>query len=175
MAEIPTEVKSYLASPDVLVREQLRQRHPNIEQLMAEPQTRKTLLEWLASEKAWDESNADFAMHCLQFLQNGATQEEARTVKPFLLHPNAFVRLRAFEFLLNLYFPDKNREAMFLLLHSMLFDQADAVRTSGAQYIDRANAVPELRDFLQRWIKVGASRGWEKTQSYELVQHLLDR
>src|SRR5262245_26146075 len=173
MPEIPTEVKAYLISHNVLTREQLRQRYPNLDQLLSAPQTRKTILEWLASEVAWDESNAEFVMRCLEFLQDGATEDEASVVKTFLLHPNAYVRLRAFEFLLTLYFPDKNREALFLLLHSMLFDSADAVRKSGAAYIDRANAVTEMREFLQRWIKVAASRGWENTDSFELVQQLL--
>lgn len=175
MLEIPTEVKAYLASNDVLFREQLRQRFPNLEQLLGDPQTRKAILDWLASEEAWDDSAAPFAMRCLEFLQNGATEEEAPIVKTFLLQPNAFVRLRAFEFLLTLYFPDKNREAMFLLLHSMLFDPDDAVRNSGAAYIDRASAVMELRGFLLRWSKVAASRGWENTESFERVQQLLER
>ena len=175
MAEIPTEVKAYLATNDVLFREQLRQRYPNLEQLLGAPQTRKAILDWLASEEAWDDAAAQFVMRCLEFLQNGATEEEASTVKTFLMHPDAFVRLRAFEFLLALYFPDKNREAMFLLLHGMLFDPENAVRISGAEYIDRANAVAELREFLQRWSKVAASRGWENTDSYELVQQLLNR
>lgn len=175
MSEIPNEVKAYVATNDVLYREQLRQRYPNLEQLLGDPKTRKAILDWLVSEEAWDDSAAQFAMRCLEFLHNGATEEEAPIVKTFLLNPNGLVRLRAFEFLLTLYFPGKNREAMFLLLHSMLFDPDDAVRTSGAAYIDRANAADELREFLQRWSKVAESRGWGNTASFERVQHLLQR
>jgi hypothetical protein len=173
MPEIPEDVKAYLVSHNVLAREQLHQQYPNLEQLMGDPQTRKTILDWLASEEAWADSSAVLAMRCLEFLQNGATEDEAPIVKTFLLHSNTFVRLRAFEFLLTLYFPDKNREAMFILLHSMLFDPDDTVRVSGVSYIERANAIGELKEFLQRWIKVAASRGWENTQSYELIEQLL--
>jgi len=175
MPEIPPEVKAYVASTNLLVREQLRQRYPNLDQLLAQPETRQAILAWLSSEEAWDESTSDFVMRCLEFLQTDATETEAPIVKTFLLHPNSFVRLRAFEFLLRLYFPDKNREAMFLLLNNMLFDEDDAVRVSGAGYIDRAKAIGEFRDFLERWLKVAASRGWQNTQSFELIQQLLQR
>jgi len=175
MPEIPPEVKAYLVSPNVLAREQLRQSYPDLEQVMSDPQTRKAIVDWLTSDDAWVEANASFAMRCLEFLLENASEEDATVVKTFLLHPDPLVRLRAFEFLLTLYFPDKNREAMFLLLHSMLFDSDDPVRVVGASYIDRANAIGELRQFLQRWIKVAISRGWENTRSYELVGQLLAR
>jgi len=173
MAEIPEEVKAYLISPNVLLREQVRQRYPNIDQIMADPETQKTILSWLQSQDAWEEPNAELVMRCLDFLQEQASAQPAPTVKTFLMHSNAFVRLRAFEFLLMLYFPDKNREALFLLLHNMLFDPDNTVRNSAAAYIERANAVPELREFLQQWLKVAPGRGWEKTESFERVQELL--
>jgi hypothetical protein len=173
MAELPEAVKAYLTSHNILLREQVKQRYPNIDQVMADPETEKTILSWLVSQDAWAVSNAELVMRCLEFLQERASEQQAPIVKTFLLHTSAFVRLRAFEFLLMLYFPDKNREAMFLLLHTMLLDPDNTVRNSAAAYIERANAVPELRDFLQQWLRAAASRGWDKSESYERVQQLL--
>lgn len=173
MVEIPQEVKEYLISHNILLREQVKQRYPNIDQVMADPETEKTILSWLASQDAWEESKAELVMRCLEFLQERANEQHAPTVKTFLLHSNPFIRLRAFEFLLSLYFPDKNREAMFLLLHNMLFDPDNTVRNSAAAYIERVNAVPELREFLERWLKVAPSRGWDNSESFERIQQLL--
>lgn len=173
MVELPEAVKAYLTSHNILLREQVKQRYPNIDQVMADPDTEKTILSWLESQVAWEEANAELVMRCLEFLQQRANERHAPVVKTFLLHSSSFVRLRAFEFLLMLYFPDKNREAMFLLLHTMLLDPDDTVRNSAAAYIERANAVPELRDFLQQWLRTAPTRGWENSESFERIQQLL--
>ncbi len=106
-------------------------------------------------------------------MRSKAQESEAAAVKPFLMHPDSFVRLKAYEFLLTLYFPDRNREAMFLLFNGMLSDREDQIRAQAARYIQRANAVADLKDFLSRWLKQASRQGWETTESYELVEQLL--
>src|SRR5260370_22553026 len=175
MQEIPAGVREYLSTTDSLYRAEVAQRYPDLQKALNDPATRKAVLDWLASDEAWDSANSGFTSNCLEFLRAGATEGEAQIVRGFLLHPEPQVRLRAYEFLLTLYFPDKNREAMFLLLHGMLSDNDDMVRAQAARYIERANAVAELRDFLQRWYKTASDRGWAGTERFELVERLLNR
>jgi len=175
MQEIPEEVRAYLSSDDALMRAQLLQTYPSLQQTLSDPQTRTALLSWLASDEAWQPDATGFVAHALAYLRVGAKQDEAPIVRTFLVHTDAHVRLRAYEFLLSLYFPDRNPEAMFLLLHGMLLDGDDTVRAQAAHYIERANAVGELRGFLESWRKVAPSRGWDGSESFELVERLLER
>ncbi|HOU40207.1 MAG TPA: hypothetical protein PK829_02960, partial [Promineifilum sp.] len=84
------------------------------------------------------------------------------------------VRLAAYEFLLTLYYPDKNREALLQLLQNMLSDSEDAIRAAGARYADQADVAAELRSFLLRWQKTAPGQGWANTESFELVGRLLN-
>lgn len=174
MQAIPDEVREYLSTSDSLDRALVTQRYPDLQQTLNDPATRKAVLDWLASDKAWELALSSFTSNSLAFLRVGATQEEAQIVRGFLLHPDPGVRLSAYDFLLTLYFPDKNREAMFLLLHGMLSDNDDMVRAQAARYIERVDAVDELRNFLQRWYKEAPGRGWADTESFELVERLLN-
>ncbi|RIK44206.1 MAG: hypothetical protein DCC55_03180 [Chloroflexi bacterium] len=149
------------------------QRHPDLNQSLRDPSTRAALLEWLASDAARDPAQSGTVANTLEFLRIGATPTEAMTIRPFLLHPDPFVRLRAYEFLLTLYFPDKNREAMLLLFHNMLTDRDEAVRSLAVSYIERANAVAELRGVLETWLQTARQQGWENTETLELVERLL--
>ena len=175
MEEIPSEIRAYLSTNDSLFRVQIAQHYPGLQQTLNDPASRKAILNWLASDEAWDPTVSGFTSNSLEFLRAGAVEDEAQIVRGFLLHSDPQVRLRAYEFLLTLYFPDKNREAMFLLLHSMLSDTDDMVRTQAARYIERANAGTDLKDFLQRWYKTAPDRGWDGTESFELVEHLLQQ
>jgi ADP-ribosylglycohydrolase len=174
MQAIPAEVREYLSTSDSLYRAQVVQRYPDLQQTLNDPATRKAILDWLTSDEAWEPSLSSFTSNSLALLRVGAAQEEAQIVRSFLLHPDPWVRLSAYDFLLTLYFPDRNREAMFLLLHGMLSDNDDMVRAQAARYIERADAVDELRDFLQRWYKEAPGRGWADTESFELVGGLLN-
>lgn len=173
MTYIPPEVKQYLSSDDDLLRARLVQQYPRLQETVDDPKTRVAILEWLASDEAHEKSSAGFASACLKFLRAKASQNEAPIVKTFLLHTDSHVRLRAYEFLLTLFFREKDREAMLGLLHSMLSDSDDMVRAQSARYIERTGAADELQDHLQRWHLDALSRGWRGTQSFELVEHLL--
>ncbi|HEY9639991.1 MAG TPA: hypothetical protein V6C57_05875 [Coleofasciculaceae cyanobacterium] len=170
MIEIPAEVKEYLSSRDALHRVQVVNHYPNLQQTLSEPQTRTAILTWLTSEEAWEQSMSSLLDSCLAFLQAGATPEESPIVRNFLFHNNPHVRLHAYEFLISLYFPDQNPEALLILLHSMLLDADDLVRTQAISYIERANLVTELKEFLKGWLKAAPSRGWSQTESFELVE-----
>jgi hypothetical protein len=173
MAEIPVAVREFLTSKDSMFRVSVVQRHPDLQQLLESPETRAALMEWLGSEEAWEPKSSIFTANVLEFLQASAAVEDAPVVKPFVLHPYAQVRRTAYEFLLALYYPDKNREAMFLLLSGMLSDADDQVRLVAASFIKGVGVVDELRSFLERWQKTAAAAGWEKTQSYEQIGRLL--
>jgi hypothetical protein len=174
MASIPGEVRSYLSTNDSLVRAALAEQFPDLQETLADPETRDAVLAWLAGDDAWEAANAHFTMNALRYLQGKATQAEAQTVRPFLLHTDPNVRLAAYEFLLTLYFPDKNPEALLQLLQNMLSDELEMVRASAARYIKQSAVTPELERFLQRWQKTAQDKGWADTESYELVERLLE-
>ncbi len=173
MQEIPTEVREYLSVNDSLARLQLFQNHPGLKDLLEDPQTRAAVLDWLGSEEAWEGSRSTFVVSCLELLRPAAQPSDEQIVRAFLLHPDPFVRLRAYEILLTLYYPEHNRNAMFLLLHGMLSDPDDRVRVSAASYIRGVGAAGELEGFLRRWLKLAPEKGWEGSESFELVQQLL--
>lgn len=173
MLDIPIAVHEYLAVNDSLARAQLFQSHPDLKLVLADPRTRAAVLDWLGTEEAWEPSRSSFVANCLAFLRAGAQQDDEQVVRAFLLHEDPFVRLRAYELLLTLYYPEHNRNAMFLLLHGMLSDPDDRVRVSAAAYIQGVGAAGELKGFLQRWLKLAPERGWEGTESFEMVERLV--
>lgn len=173
MTEIPDLVQKYLTSNDSLARAELLQRNPDLKSFLERPETREAILGWLGSEEAWEPTRSSFVANCLEFLRAGAVPAEEQAVRAFLLHPDFGVRLRVYEFLLTLYYPERNRNAMFLLLHGMLADPSDRVRVSAVAYIQGVGATEELRSFLDRWLKLAPGQGWEKTESFEMVEKLL--
>ncbi len=174
MEKIPIEVREYLSSDADYYRATLLERFPDLEETLAAPDTREAILQWLSSDEANEEVFADFVFGCLEFLRVGVHEDEVPIIRPFLLSQNYFIRLRAYEALLTLYFPDNNKAAMFMLLHGMLSDNEDILRSQAVRYIERVNATDELRSFLERWYKTAPNRGWDNTESYELVERLLN-
>ncbi len=175
MQQIPAEVREYLSTNDTLYRAQLSQRYPHLHDTLAAPTTQTAVLNWLTSDEAWDQSLSGFVVNCLMFLRSDATSEKAQIARNFLVHADPYVRLQAYEFLLTLYFPNNNPEALLMLLQTMLLDADDGVRAQAASYIERANAVSELRGFLNSWLKGAQSRGWAGAESFELVERLLQK
>ena len=174
MLNVPTEVQSFLMSSDALARAELVHRHPNLLQVLNSSETRAALVEWLSGDEPYQAGNDELTANVLAHLRASAQDSDVPFVKPLLLHSSPLVRLRAYEFLLTLYFPDKNREAMFLLLNSMLTDMEETVRTEAAAYIRRAGAANELRPFLQRWLKNMKANNLEQSESYEQVKQLVE-
>lgn len=173
MQDLSDEVKAYLASGDALVRAQLLQNYPQLRERLDSPDTIAKLLEWLSGNEPWLEANTALTINVLSFLRAHAKESDAAPLKALLLHPNALVRLRTYEYLLTLFFPDKNREALFMLFHGMLSDQSEQVRIEGVSYLERAHAVGELKPFLERWMKAAEERGLRNSESYERIERLL--
>lgn len=173
MKNFSEELKAYFSSGDALSRAQLLQMHPQLQETLNSPELLTELLQWLSTNEPWDEANVSLTINVLGFLRAHSRESDASIIKVFLLHTNALVRLRVYEYLLTLYFPDKNREALFLLLQGMLSDHDEQVRAEAASYIQRADAVEYLRGFLERWIKTAADQGRGNTESFELIERLL--
>jgi len=174
LVAIPQEAREYLSAGDGLGRASVQQRHPNVQETLGLPATRAAIVAWLADDEAAAPSNAGFATRCLQHLGPKAAPHEAPVVRRFLLHTSASVRTVAYEFFIVLYFPDKNREALYMLLNTMVVDPEDAVRAQAMRYIERADAIEELRPFLTLWRARAYQSGWGGTSAYELANRLLD-
>jgi hypothetical protein len=147
------------------------QHNPDLSQLLADPATRVALLDWLSSDAAWDERSTTLSY--LEFLRVGASDAETATIRSFLLHPDPTIRSRAYEFLLTLYYPDRNREAMLMLFQNMLADESDTVRSLAAHYIRGIGLSADLRNLLERWLKTASAHGWQETESYKVMEGLL--
>ncbi len=173
MDNIPIEARAYLSTNDSIARAQLAQRYPDLTTTLTDPTVRAAVLAWLAGDDAWDEANTSFTLNALRYLRSAADPSEAQAIRPFLLHPQPNVRLAAYEFLLTLYYPNKNREALLQLLQNMLSDSEDMIRSAGARYADQVGIAAELHSFLLRWQKTAHDKGWVDSESYELVGRLL--
>lgn len=173
MSEIPTVVKDYLVTDDALSRAQIEEQHPKLQAILGAPETRTAILAWLQNDAAWIPSATLLTLNCIEHLRNGANEAEASIVRPFLLHDDRRVRLATYEYLRVLYYPDKNREAMNQLYQNMMMDNDDTIRAQAIRYLKRASAQDDLKTFLRRWYKAAPSRGWEQTESYELLERLL--
>lgn len=170
---VPQGMLEYLAVADLLAREDVLRRNPELREFLGSQAARQGVSEWLASDGAWAGPSAAAVEGALDYLRQSAVPDDAAIVKPILLHPAERARLRAYEFLLGLYFPDRNPDAVFLLLTGMLSDESDMVRSAGAVYVERVGATGQLRTFLERWRNMAQARGWAGTESYEQVARLL--
>jgi hypothetical protein len=169
--DLPDSVTMYLASDSALFRSQLRQDHPELDQQLAAPETRRAMLHWMQSDDRTPD-DPDLIATILGHLRAGADQSEADTIRPFTLHATPLVRLRAFEFLMTLYFPSENRPALLALLQTMLVDDDDGVRAAAARYVERADAAVNLAAYLRQWLGTAEGRGWVGTESHRLVSRL---
>lgn len=173
METIPKEVRAYLSTNDSLARAQLKQQVADLDEKLNAAETRTAVLNWLTTDDAWADTAVHFTMNCLSYLRGKASPDEAPTLRAFLLHPQPAVRRAAYECLLTLYYPDKNREALLQLLQNMLSDTDEAVRVEGARYVKQSGVAPDLKSFLQRWYKVAQDQGRSDSESVELVERLL--
>jgi hypothetical protein len=174
MQSIPAEVRDFLSTDDSLLRAQLFQHFPDLNQTLNDPSTRNAVLAWLAGSESWDEKMTHFTMNCLKYLRAKATASESQIVRSFLLHPDPHVRLAAYEHLLTLYYPDKNREALVQLLQNMFSDSDEALRVEAAGYAKQSGVGAELKNFLLQWRKLAEAKGLGFMPSTELVDQLLN-
>jgi hypothetical protein len=170
---LPPAVAAYLSSEDGLQRAQLTADHPELQALLRDAGTRLAVLDWLHSDEAQRPESTPLVAGSIGFLRTAAQPDEAAALRPYTLHREAKVRLRAYEFLLTLYFPDRNPDALLLVLQSMLSDPDDGVRSQGGRYVERAGAAGELAPFLARWSREAPERDWNAGESAEVVNRLL--
>jgi hypothetical protein len=171
--EIPSDVREYLTAGDGLARKSVEAQHPDIRQKLQTPDTRAKLIRYLASDEPWQDPSPGMAVNTLGVLQAGAKQEEVPVIRPYLMHPQPQLRLRAYEFLMSVYYPAGERGSMLTLFQSMLLDSEDTIRMQGAQFIKGMKGQTELQPFLERWLKLAPQKGWDKTDSFGAVQNLV--
>jgi hypothetical protein len=174
MRTLPDEIRAYLViRADARMLASLRERHPDLEERMNSPDTRRALVSWLGGDEARAQEHAPLTAAALKFLYSARDDEEAAVVTALLEHPSALVRLRSFEALLIPLFADRQIERLKPLLRTMLADADDLVRSAGARYMERSGTADDLRPFLEAWRTAAPARGWESTESFELVTRLL--
>jgi hypothetical protein len=172
MQDVPDSVLRYLSTRDSLLQAQIVDQYPELQKQLVDPNTRSAILKWLGQEAAWEPSNLPLLLNCLEFVRGGSA-EEAAVVRPFVLHPNPFVRIAAHEFLLALYYPDKNPEALLMVFQNMLSDESDKVRSLAAHYIENINVSGELKTFLERWYKNAKDTKTKDFESFERISRIL--
>lgn len=173
LADLPASLRDYLSSSDQLFRAALQQQYPGLERSLPSARVRSAVVAWLAGDEAPRDEFAEVAANALDFIRTRARASEARIARRFVLHPHPLVRLRADEFLLTLYFPNRNPNAMLSILQSMLLDPADLVRAQAVRYAERIGIGPELRMLLQQWLDLARAQGFASTEGVELAERLV--
>ena len=169
--QIPIEVRDYLTANDGLAQAAVKEKYPNLRQTLDAPETRAAIIRYLASREPWADKSG-FTRNVLGFLQNGASEEEAASIRPLLRHPDPWVRLRTYEYLMAIYYPPRDHQAMSNLFQEMLDDSDEIVRVQAARWIKGLNMSSEMHDFLQRWVKLAVERKWDTQESFSLIQAL---
>jgi hypothetical protein len=173
LEEIPVEVRDYLTAGDGLAQAAVVEKYPNVQRTLRTPATRAAILRYLASDEPWKDPTPGFTINALAFLQGSASAKEAPTIHGLLRHPNPWVRLRAYEYMMGVYYPASDRAAMITLFEEMIMDTDEINRVQSARWIKGVNAAPEMSGFLQGWIKTAVKRKWDHQESFEIVQGLL--
>jgi hypothetical protein len=174
MQELPSDVQEYLTAGDALGIRAVEEKHPDIRKKLRSPEIRAAIFRYLTSDEPWREANPGAVIGALRVVHDGATAAEIPLVRPLLMHPEGKVRLEVYQFLMTVYYPNQ-RESVLTLLQAMLLDGDDAVRAQGAQYIKGFKTPEELKPFLDRWLALAPKRGWDKQESFEIVQGLMKR
>ena len=174
MQDISDPLLRYLSTRNSFLRKEIVSEYPDLQKDLNDPVTRTAILNWLRTEAAWDPSQLALLLSCLEFLRGGPV-EETVVVRPFLLHSDVFVRIAAYEFLMALYYPDKNPEALLMVFQNMLSDQDDKVRSLAAHYIETIDVTGELKEFLDRWHKNAEALGVKDTESFERIGNILGK
>lgn len=168
--EIPVEVRDYLTAGDGLAQAAVIERYPDVRRSLESPDVRAAILRYLASGEAWRDPG--FAINALAYLQGGASAKEVPAVRNLMTHPNPWVRVRACEYMLGVYYPAQDRVSMVSLFETMLNDKDEIVRVQGARWIRDFKAAPEMQSTLQNWLKIAAQRKWDGAESFQIVHSL---
>ncbi|HYW41453.1 MAG TPA: hypothetical protein VE959_01270 [Bryobacteraceae bacterium] len=171
--QIPVEVRDYLTAGDGLAKASVKERYPNVQQTLASHECRAAVLRYLESDEPWKQPNVGFLINALAYLQAAANAKEAPVALKLAGYPNAWVRVRADEYLMGVYYPAGDRASMVKMYERMLNDSDEVVRVQAARWIKGTNAAAEMRGYLQDWISRAAERHWDHQESFTLVQEAL--
>jgi hypothetical protein len=171
-SEIPSEVQDYLTAGDGLAQASVREQHPNLDDVLNAPATRAAILAYLASDEPFKDPSSGFTINALTFLQGAASAKESAPIHHLQRHPNPWVRVRAAEFLMAVYYPVHDRNSMLTLFKEMLNDTDEVVRVQAARWIKGTNAAPDLEGFLGNWLALARKNKWDKTESFQIIEAL---
>lgn len=175
MSLLPTDIQTYLLYRlDAVMRARLEEQSPGLAERVQAPETRQLLLEWLRDPEACQADQMLVAAAALQFLYAARDEREAAIVAALLGHASPLVRLRAYETLLIPLFASGDMEPLKTLLRGMLEDGDEMVRAAGARYLRRTATAPDLRSFLEAWRAEAREHGRAATESFALVERLLE-
>jgi hypothetical protein len=169
---IPPDVRDYLTAGDGLAKASVVEAHPNVKQTLKAPATRAAIVAYLGSHEPWNDP-PDLTINALSYLQNGASAKEAEIIEPLLEHPNAWVRLRVYEYLMAIYYPAHDQSAMVNLFQRMLADPDEIVRVQAARWIKGLNLAGDMKGVLQQWTTLAVERKWDREESFTIIQSLL--
>lgn len=171
-SEIPSEVRAYLSAGDGLGQASVREQHPDLDRVLNAPSTRSAIVAYLASEETLKDSDPGFAMNALAFLQSAANAQEAGSIHRLLRHPNPSIRARAAGYMMAVYYPVRDRNAMLSLFKETLNDSDETVRVQTARWIKGTDSAPLLEGFLENWTLLARKNKWDKTESFQIIQSL---
>src|SRR5580658_10846937 len=102
--QIPTEVRDYLTAGDGLAKAAVQEKYPNVETTLRAPATRAAIVQYLGSKEP-QQDPPSLTINALAYLQSGASVKESAILLPLAQHPNAWVRLRVYEYMMAIYYP----------------------------------------------------------------------
>lgn len=170
--EIPAEVRQYLTAGDALGQASVEEKYPNIQKTLQAPEVRQAILRYLNSKEVWD-APPGFAVNALAFLVGGANAKELPLVRNLVVHPQPWIRVRAAQYLMAVYYPARDRAAMTDLFEKMLLDEDEVVRLQAARWIRDFKTGADMKPYLEKWAGIAALRGWTGTESFGIVALML--
>ena len=169
------EIREFLLSQmDGLAQSEFSERHPEVMETMSDPATRTAIISWLGSPEAREPAESDLVTAALFYLARPEGEEEAKVFRTFFDHTDGRVRQGAFRAVVAALFAEDEKEQLTSLLRTMLLDEADTVRSSGAGFIARTSVLDTLRPFLLEWRERAEERDWVESRSFERVTRLLE-
>ncbi len=172
--QIPIEVRDYLTAGDGLGMVAVHEQYPHVDQVLRAPSTRVALLNYLASQEPWHDPPG-LTIGALVLLKNGASAAESQQLLHLLEHPIGLVRLRLYQYLVQIYYPSRNMPPMIAIFQKMLADPDEVVRVQAARWIQGFKLGAQMRPTLEQWTIIAAERKWNHGESYDIIQGLLRR
>ena len=81
MNPIAADVREYIASDEDMTRFSVLGQHAGLEQRLKTPETRRSLLAYLATDEAWETREAGFTNKVIHFLHDGFNEGEAAAIR----------------------------------------------------------------------------------------------